>query len=263
MSPVPYPKNTGAYPTAKPTPIAASSVTEAALAYSAPGETKRLEESLAPETDQSSAAKFFPLVPTSSSIYVTSNEQQAVVAAAAQAFPSEANDAAKVEGQAVIEAAIQETVVEAEMVESFAAVELDQVTPDEFEISSSLTPEPQTSSIVLQEVPDALLAGEIVTETGEVLVTGSIELPAITGELAVVSESPDADRADETDSSSLNLTTVAPVRAPAVMNSKASVGTIPNKHRRTSGQLMAMLTLGILIITVGSLYIMAAALGVV
>jgi hypothetical protein len=47
------------------------------------------------------------------------------------------------------------------------------------------------------------------------------------------------------------------------MNSKAGVGTIPNKHRRTSGQLMAMLTLGLLIITVGSLYIMAAALGVV
>ncbi|MEY4391108.1 MAG: hypothetical protein RLZZ400_851 [Actinomycetota bacterium] len=233
MTPVPYPKNTGAYPTAKPAPIPASTVTSPASSETLSA-AENVQETAAPAAPQSNESKFFPLVPTSSSIYVAPSD------------PSDLEASSEVVITPIAETAPSEEVV-----------------PEQFEISSSLTPEPQTSSIVLTEVPDALLAGEIVTDTGEVLVTGSIELPAITGEMAIVSESIEADRADETDSSSLNLTNVAPVRAPAVMNSKAGVGTIPNKHRRTSGQLMAMLTLGLLIITVGSLYIMAAALGVV
>lgn len=225
MTPVPYPKNTGAYPTAKPQPLAASSVTQPKAFAQTPPVTV--------EGEQTALKKVFELKPTANSIYVSSASQKQVDVLEVETSVSDA------EGQAVDDSAA------------------------DFEISASLTPEPQTNSIVLEAVPDALLSGEIITQTGEVLVTGSIELPPITGELAVISESAEADREDETDSASLNLTTVAPVRAPAVLNSKAAIGNIPSKHRRTSGQLMAMLTLAVLIVTVGSLYIMAAVLGVV
>lgn len=223
MTPVPYPKNTGAYPTAKVQPIAASLVTE-------PNVPTAAVAPLLTESETPTAKKVFDLKPTATSIYVAPSQSDSQVSPEAQ---------------------------------NSDVVEVTEKAPEDFDISASLTREPQTNSIVLNEVPDALLAGEIITDTGEVLVTGSIELPPITGEMAVVSESPEADRDDETDSVSLNLTNVAPVRAPSVMNSKAGVGTIPSRHRRTSGQLMAMLTLAMLIVTVGSLYIMAAVLGVV
>jgi len=130
-----------------------------------------------------------------------------------------------------------------------------------FEISPSLTREPQTNSIVLDEIPDALTISDIVTDAGQILATGSIELPTLTGEITVVSDSPSADQADLLDSASVTISTVAPVRAPSVINSKAQLGVLPSKRRKNQGQLMAMLTLSVMIVTVGTLYVMAAMLG--
>lgn len=175
--------------------------------------------------------KFFPLVPTSNSKYVAATTTDVW-------SPEEVTE--------------EETAPATPTLENY-----------EFDISPSLTPEPQTNSIVIEQIPDALLTGEIVTDSGEILKTGSIELPSITGEISIITESRAADKADSVDSANLGHSTVAPVRAPAVVNSQARIGALPSKHRRTSGQLMAMLTLAVLIVTVGSLYVMASVLGVI
>jgi len=226
ITPVPYPSAGFAYPVARPVPaFAPAQRLESAVETEPKAEAEIALPALPESSGQTAAAppKFFPLVPTKTSKFVSTSEP----------------------------------VVEAEVVETSEQLE------SPFNISSSLTREPQTNSIVLDQIPDALTAGEIFTDAGQILNTGSIELPTLTGEVNIVSDSPDADRADLLDSASVTISTVAPVRAPSVINSKAQLGVMPSKRRRNQGQLMAMLTLSMLIVTVGALYAMAAILGIV
>lgn len=226
ITPVPYPSAGFAYPVARPVPaFAPDQRLEPAIEAEPKAEAEMARPALPESSGQTAAEtqKFFPLVPTQTSKFVSPSAP----------------------------------VVEAEVVETSEQLE------SPFNISSSLTREPQTNSIVLDQIPDALTAGEIFTDAGQILNTGSIELPTLTGEVNIVSDSPDADRADLLDSASVTISTVAPVRAPSVINSKAQLGVLPSKRRRNQGQLMAMLTLSMLIVTVGALYAMAAILGIV
>jgi hypothetical protein len=226
VTPVPYPSAGFAYPVARPVPaFTPAQGIETAVETESKAEAEMARPALLESSGQTAAVpqKFFPLVPTQTSKFVS---------------PSAPD-------------------VDPEFVETSEQLE------SPFNISSSLTREPQTNSIVLDQIPDALTSGDIFTDAGQILNTGSIELPTLTGEVNIVSDSPDADRADLLDSASVNISTVAPVRAPSVINSKAQLGVLPSKRRRNQGQLMAMLTLSILIVTVGALYAMAAILGIV
>ena len=246
---VPYPTAGFAYPVAKPVPafpVAQAPVVEATVPAPAPAvseaptpavfevaapsasvaeTTQPTETTQQPATQTQESPKFFPLVPTETSKFVSTEPPTPVTTEPATEGSSEPQ------------------------LES------------PFDISSSLTREPQTNSIVLDEIPDALTVSDIVTDAGQILATGSIELPTLTGEVTVVSDSPEADQADLLDSASVTISTVAPVRAPSVINSKAQLGVLPSKRRKNQGQLMAMLTLAIMIVTVGTLYAMAAILG--
>jgi hypothetical protein len=226
VTPVPYPSAGFAYPVARPVPaFTPAQGIETAVETESKAEAEMARPALLESSGQKAAVpqKFFPLVPTQTSKFVSPSEP----------------------------------VVEPEIVETSEQLE------SPFNISSSLTREPQTNSIVLDQIPDALNSGDIFTDAGQILNTGSIELPTLTGEVNIVSDSPDADRADLLDSASVTISTVAPVRAPSVINSKAQLGVLPSKRRRSQGQLMAMLTLSMLIVTVGALYAMAAILGIV
>ncbi|MFM5952233.1 MAG: hypothetical protein ACKOOE_06565, partial [Micrococcales bacterium] len=134
---------------------------------------------------QQQAAKFFPLVPV--------------------AVESVSEEDVAPEAPMQTEAAQTEVVVPEAEVQQKPAAEIEQEQPGElsqFQISGSLVLEPQTNSIVITQIPDALLAGSIVTETGEILTTGAIEIiaPPATGEIEVIPDSPDADSADAIDS---------------------------------------------------------------
>lgn len=238
-----YPVNKAAYPVAPPVP-----------AFK-PAEVAEPIEQVA----EVSAPKFFPLVPTATSKFVSQDaapiaEVERVVEPIEEAAsePISEPDAA----WASIDKIADELHIE---VDELKVTEVENL----FDISPSLTPEPQTNSIVLDSIPDVLTSSETFSDAGEILVTGSIELPTLTGEVALVNESPEADTADALDSASVTISTVAPVRAPSVVNSKAQLGVLPSKRRRSQGQLMAMLTLGLLIITVGTLYVMASILGII
>jgi hypothetical protein len=198
---------------------------------------------------QDQAPKFFPLVPVSSKPVV---EADAVAGAPAQA---EVTDAVESE----VAGAVESEPFSEPVVESDISPELSP-----FQISGSLVLEPQTNSIVIAQVPDALLAGSIVTETGEILTTGAIEIiaPPATGEIEIIPDSPDADSADAIDSATEYVSSVAPIRSSGVMNSKAKIGVLPGKLRKSMEHVVLATTLAVSIITVSSLLALAYMFGI-
>ena len=134
-----------------------------------------------------------------------------------------------------------------------------------FELSPSLILEPQTNTIVVQPV-DPLVAGTIITDTGEVLLTGSIELPIqpTTGSIEIVQlpESVEADDALAEDFAENYVGSIAPVRASGVMNSRARASVLPIKTRRGDSQTVMLGVISVLMATVGVLFIAAYWLGV-
>ncbi len=256
-APVPYPTASFAYPVAKPEaafapPVPAfapeSAPTQEPVAIESPSTAAStfIEQPIAQPEPLPAQSKFFPLVPVETSKFVGSGVIDA------------AGEPKKIQDNELIDETV-EPQVEARSPLVNDSIEIESP----FDISSSLTREPQTNSIVLDEIPDALTSADIVTDAGQILATGSIELPTLTGEIKIVSDSPNADIADDLDSASVNISTVAPVRAPSVINSKAQLGVLPSKRRKNQGQLMAMLTLAIMIVTVGTLYALAAILGII
>jgi hypothetical protein len=133
-----------------------------------------------------------------------------------------------------------------------------------FQISGSLVLEPQTNSIVVTEVPDALLAGSIITDSGEVLTTGAIEIVTAppTGEIEIIPDSPDADSADAIDSATEFVSSVAPIRSSGVMNSKAKISLLPGKLRKSMEHIVLATTLAVSIITISTLLALAYMFGI-
>jgi len=126
---------------------------------------------------------------------------------------------------------------------------------EELDFPTNLFKEPQTNSITIPEVPDALNT-DIVTETGEVLKTGAIDIPLMnnTGSIPIITVVPEsideeaikADMGDETTGG------IPPIRARSVMNSSARVGVLPIKNRRSEGQVILLATTSILLVTLGA-----------
>ena len=135
-----------------------------------------------------------------------------------------------------------------------------------FELSPSLIREPQTNTIVVQPV-DPLTTGTIITDTGEVLMTGSIELPLqpTTGSIEIV-QLPVVDEADNAlaeEFAENYVGSIAPVRASGVMNSRARASVLPIKTRRGESQTVLLGVISVLMATVGALFIAAYWLGVI
>lgn len=143
---------------------------------------------------------------------------------------------------------------------------VDDFDEEEVEFSASLFKEPQTNSIIVQEVPDALNS-DIITESGEVLKTGAIDMPILTntGSIPIITITPEevdeeaihADMGDETTGG------IPPIRSGSVMNSSARVGVLPIKNRRSEGQTILLATTSILLVALGAGIIAASMLGLI
>ncbi len=159
----------------------------------------------------------------------------------------------------------QNTVDQEELEEELTAGE-EESQPVEFEISPSLVREPQTNSITV--VPgDPLTAGSIFTDTGEIVLTGSIEIPLqpTTGSITIV-QVPDDNAADDSISEDFTgnyVSAIAPIRASGVMNSRARESVMPIKKRRGESQTVLLAFTSVLMVTVGALVIAAYWLGVI
>ncbi len=159
----------------------------------------------------------------------------------------------------------QNTVDQEELEEELTAGE-EESQPVEFEISPSLVREPQTNSITV--VPgDPLTAGSIFTDTGEIVLTGSIEIPLqpTTGSITIV-QVPDDNAADDSLSEDFTgnyVSAIAPIRASGVMNSRARESVMPIKKRRGESETVLLAFTSVLMVTVGALVIAAYWLGVI
>ena len=167
----------------------------------------------------------------------------------------------KVEDQADVEESLElsdlahSSIDETARVSEFVPSVEDLESEEETDFPMNLFKEPQTNSIMIAEVPDALDT-DIVTESGEVLKTGAIDIPLMnnTGSIPIitaVAEDIDedaiaADMGDETTGG------IPPIRARSVMNSTARVGVLPIKNRRSEGQTILLATTSILLVTLGA-----------
>lgn len=168
---------------------------------------------------------------------------------------TEVEDQADVEDIPELSDLAHSTIDETARVSEFVPSVEDLGSEEETDFPMNLFKEPQTNSIMIAEVPDALDT-DIITESGEVLKTGAIDIPLMnnTGSIPIitaVAEDIDedaiaADMGDETTGG------IPPIRARSVMNSTARVGVLPIKNRRSEGQTILLATTSILLVTLGA-----------
>lgn len=260
--PVPYPSSSAAYPVINP--IKKDSLVESEVSVEpAPVESAEPIDSIEPiDVEQASIVQqpsFFALRPVTVEPVAEVEpelepEPQAEVEPELEPEPEpEAEAESKLEPE-------PEVVSTTELEQNEPKVE-DPISP--FEISATLTLEPQTNSIVIDQIPDPIRSTDIFTDAGMILKTGSIEIvPVTTGQIEIIPESPESDVADSMDSAASFVPSVAPLRASGVMNSKAQVGALPTRRRRVMDVTVTSVTLGIAILTVSALAVIAYMLGV-
>jgi hypothetical protein len=133
-----------------------------------------------------------------------------------------------------------------------------------FDVSPNLNIEPQTASIIIDNFEPLDAISIAISETGELLKTGSIELPNLstnTGEIATILDAAQVDEAIAADSINGYVSTIAPMRASGVVNTAGKIGIMPTKNAKGQGAGFAVLTLSLLMIAVGSLVLAAFMLG--
>lgn len=133
-----------------------------------------------------------------------------------------------------------------------------------FDVSPNLNIEPQTASIIIDNFEPLDNISVAISETGELLKTGSIELPNIgthTGQIATILDAAQVDEAISQDSIAGYVSTIAPLRASGVVNTAGKIGIMPTKSSRGQGAGFAALTFSILMIAVGGLVLAAFMLG--
>lgn len=188
-----------------------------------------------------------------------------VVASASAAAPTTVSEPApmpvtevseqEADEQPVAEAAYDSTLAEAE----------EPITAQLFAVSPNLNIEPQTASIIIDNFEPLDNISIAISETGEMLKTGSIELPNIstnTGEIATILDAAQVDEAIAQDSIAGFVSTIAPLRASGVVNTAGKIGIMPSKSARNQGGGWVALTLSIVMVTVGGLVLAAFMLGI-
>lgn len=134
-----------------------------------------------------------------------------------------------------------------------------------FAVSPNLNIEPQTASIIIDNFEPLDNISIAISETGEMLKTGSIELPNLstnTGEIATILDAAQVDEAIAQDSIAGYVSTIAPLRASGVVNTAGKIGIMPSKKARGEGGGFVALTLSILMVTIGGLVLAAFMLGI-
>lgn len=142
---------------------------------------------------------------------------------------------------------------------------LEPVKSADFGSTSNLGAEPVTASIIIDQVPDLDNRPIVITGTGQVMTTGSIEIARpsnTTGGIAVVQDSELADEAIVEDSLNSFVSSVAPIRAAGIAKTRAKTVELTLVTRKGQGQVYAVMSTAVLMITIGSLIVAAFMLGI-
>lgn len=135
----------------------------------------------------------------------------------------------------------------------------------DFGSTSNLGAEPVTASIIIDRVPDLENNQIVIQGTGQVMTTGSIELPKATqttGSITVIADSEQADEAIVEDSLNSFVSSVAPIRAAGIAKTRAKTVELTLVTRKGQGQVYAVMSTAVLMITIGSLIVAAFMLGI-
>lgn len=138
-----------------------------------------------------------------------------------------------------------------------------------FNLSPGLLVEPTTNSIVIDQVQDLTNYTATVSETGEILTTGAIQLPILsnidteTGEIAVIQEAQALDEAIAIDNATGFINTVAPMRVTGIVNAAKKFRVIPTNLKRGKSHPYLVLTAAIVMVAIGGLTIAAFMLNII
>lgn len=161
--------------------------------------------------------------------------------------------------------------VPVEVEEQPALVEPISFTTNEalFNLSPGLLVEPTTNSIVIDQVQDLTNYTATVSETGEILTTGAIQLPIVsnidteTGEIALIQEAQALDDAIALDNSTGFINTIAPMRVTGIVNAAKKFRVIPTNLKRGKNHPYLVLTAAIVMVAIGGLTIAAFMLNII
>lgn len=145
-----------------------------------------------------------------------------------------------------------------------ADIFLESVTGSNFGSTSNLGIEPVTASIILDRMPDMLGDSIVLSGSGPAVTTGSIQIPTVdptTGSITIILESEKADEALAEDSLNSFVSSVAPIRAAGIAKTRAKVVELTLINRKGQGQIYAVMSTVVLMITVGALTVAAFMLG--
>jgi hypothetical protein len=142
---------------------------------------------------------------------------------------------------------------------------LEPVRPANFGSTSNLGTEPVTASIILDRVPGFESNPIVLTGPGETVTTGSIEIPTAhptTGTITIINEGEQADEAVVEDSLNSFVSSVAPIRAAGIAKTRSKTVELTLVTRKGQGQVYAVMSTAVLMITVGALIVAAFMLGI-
>ena len=131
-----------------------------------------------------------------------------------------------------------------------------------FDVSPGLMVEPTTNSIVIDQVQDLTNYTATISETGEILTTGAIQLPIeltdnSTGEVAIIQEAAALDSAIQVDNATGFINTIAPMRVTGVVNAISKFKVIPTNLKRGSSHPYLVLAAAVGMVALGSLVVAA------
>ena len=137
-----------------------------------------------------------------------------------------------------------------------------EVEKPDFQPSPGLLIEPVTNSIVIDQVVDLTNYTATVNETGEILTTGSIQIPVNvqepdTGEITVIQDAASLDAAIQSESGAGFVNSVAPMRVTGVVNAMSKSKVIASNLRRGKSQPYAVLATLVMIVVFGGIVLTA------
>jgi hypothetical protein len=133
-----------------------------------------------------------------------------------------------------------------------------------FSVSPNLHVEPQTASIVIAHINDVTNFSAPIGESGEMLKTGSIELPILTvntGEIAMILGNETADRAIAEDSIAGFVSTIEPVSATGIIRAADKINIVPSRANFDQSRVYLSLTISLFLVASGGLVLGAYMLG--
>ena len=133
-----------------------------------------------------------------------------------------------------------------------------------FDVSPNLHVEPQTASIVIAHINDVTNFSATIGETGEMLKTGSIELPVLTvntGEIAMILGNETVDRAIAEDSIAGFVSTIEPISATGIIRASDKINIVPSRANFDQSRVYFSLTISLFLVASGGLVLGAYMLG--